>query len=169
MGKQGLAGICPFFRHLRVTPWGSVIAGDPRMGIRSPTGLQMCKLRLWFAREFATTRTERPGPSAPVMGTGSRISGQSKKRRGLTGWESSTMKPQRGKPSLVLRRRSFKGNRPAQSPRGGGGDVFVLACDFCISVNNSITLGFAGVDFANSKTVCPELSLRFESAPLSMR
>ena len=29
------------------------------MGIRSPAGLQMCKLRLWFAREFATTRTER--------------------------------------------------------------------------------------------------------------
>ena len=106
--------------HLRMTPRGSVIAGDPRMGIRSPAGLQLCKLRLWFAREFATTRTERPGPSAPVMGTGSRISGQSKKRRGLTGWESSTMKPQRGKPSLVLRRRSFKGNRPAQSPRGGG-------------------------------------------------
>ena len=117
MGKKRPAGICV---HLRITPRGSVIAGYPRMGIRSPMGLQMCKLRLWFAREFATTRTERPGPSAPVMGTGSRISGQSKKRRGLTGWESSTMKPQRGKPSLVLRRRSFKGNRPAQSPRGGG-------------------------------------------------
>ena len=45
--------------HLRMTPRGSVIAGDPRMGIRSPTGLQLCKLRLWLAREFATSGTER--------------------------------------------------------------------------------------------------------------
>ncbi len=56
MGKKRPAGICV---HLRITPRGSVIAGYPRMGIRSPMGLQMCKLRLWFAREVATTRTER--------------------------------------------------------------------------------------------------------------
>jgi hypothetical protein len=45
------------------------------MGIRSPTGLELCKLRLWFAWEFATTRTERSGcpPASWVQGCGSAV------------------------------------------------------------------------------------------------
>ena len=61
MGKEGLADSCV---HLRITSQGSVIAGNPRMGIRSPTGLQMCKLRLWLAREVATRRSGAFGLSA---------------------------------------------------------------------------------------------------------
>ncbi len=78
-GEEGVAGICVICVHLRITPRGSVIAGDPRMGFRSPTGSQMCKLRLWFAREVATRRTERLGcPSAPWgQGRGSAVSPKS--------------------------------------------------------------------------------------------
>ena len=86
-GKKRLAGICV---HLQITPRGSVIAGNPRMGILSPKGLQMCKLRLWLAREVATRRTERLGcPSAPWgQGRGSAVSPKSAVKR--------RWKPQRG-------------------------------------------------------------------------
>ena len=54
-GNWATSGSCV---HLRITCGGLVIAGVPQREIRSPTGLQVCKLRLWFVQEFLEVVSE---------------------------------------------------------------------------------------------------------------
>ena len=84
------------------------------------------KLRLahMMANKFVTGSFCQPGversvcPGRPRQGTGPRISGQDKKRSGAAAKESSSREPPSGERRLCgSRRSSFKGNRPAQSPR----------------------------------------------------